>query len=84
MTQLVNIHNFHSDKKNKDYSVIQIVRDLTERERNQGYIGLQRFEEIFLPDCLVGVLSEKEIGNEIELLYDVYNGKAELAHIKVK
>ena len=84
MTQLVNIHNFHSDKKNKDYTVIQIVRDLSEREHNQGYIGLQRFEEIFLPDCLVGVLSEKEIGKEIELIYDVYNGKAELAHIKIK
>lgn len=84
MTQLVNIHNFHSDKKNKDYSIIQICRDITERERNQGYIGVSIFEEIFLPDNLVGVLSEKEIGKEIELLYNVYNGKAELMHIKVK
>lgn len=84
MTQLLNIHNFHSDKKNKDYSVIQIVRDLTEREKAQGYIGVQRVEEIFLPDCLVGKLSEKEIGKTIELHYDVYNGKAELVRIDVK
>lgn len=84
MTQLVNIHNFHSDKKNKDYSIIQICRDITEREHAQGYIGLSIFEEIFLPDSLVGVLSDKEIGKEIELLYDVHNGKAELMHIKLK
>lgn len=84
MSQLINIHHFHSDKKNKDYEIIQIVRDLTERERLNGFVGLQIFEEIFLPDSLVGVLSDKEIGKEIELLYDVYNGKAELAHIKVK
>ena len=84
MTQLLNIHRFHSDKKNKDYEVIQIVRDLTERELSNGYIGLQIFEEIFLPDSLVGVLSDKEIGKEIELTYDVYNGKASLARIKVK
>lgn len=84
MTQLLNIHRFHSDKKNKDYEIIQIVRDLTERELSNGYVGLQIFEEIFLPDALVGVLSDKEIGKEIELTYDVYNGKAELARIKVK
>lgn len=84
MTQLLNIHRFHSDKKNKDYEVIQIVRDLTERELSSGYVGLQIFEEIFLPDALVGVLSDKEIGKEIELTYDVYNGKASLARIKVK
>lgn len=84
MTQLLNIHRFHSDKKNKDYEVIQIVRDLTEREFSSGYVGLQIFEEIFLPDALVGVLSDKEIGKEIELTYDVYNGKASLARIKVK
>ena len=84
MTQLLNIHRFHSDKKNKDYEVIQIVRDLTERELSNGYIGLQIFEEIFLPDSLVGVLSDKEIGKEIELTYDVYNGKVSLARIKVK
>lgn len=84
MTQLLNIHRFHSDKKNKDYEIIQIVRDMTERERSNGFVGLQVFEEHFLPDALVGVLSDKEIGKEIELLYDVYNGKAELAHIKVK
>ena len=84
MAQLLNIHHFHSDKKNKDYEIIQIVRDMTDRERSNGFIGLQIFEQIFLPDALVGVLSEKEIGKEIELIYDVYNGKAELAHIKVK
>lgn len=84
MTQLVNIHRFHSDKKNKDYEIIQIVRDMTERERSNGFVGSQVFEEHFLPDALVGVLSDKEIGKEIELLYDVYNGKAVLAHIKVK
>lgn len=84
MTQLVNIHRFHSDKKNKDYEIIQVCRDLSQRELNNGYVGISIFEEIFLPDCLVGVLSDKEVGKEIELIYNVFNGKAELAHIKVK
>lgn len=84
MTQLVNIHRFHSDKKDKDYEIIQICRDLNDRELSKGYIGEKIFEEIFLPDVLVGVLSPKEIGKNIELYYDVYNGKAELARIDVK
>ena len=84
MTQLVNIHNFHSDKKNKDYCIIQIVRDLYESEKSKGYIGVQKFEEIFLPDSLVGTLTADHIGKNLDLEYVVENGKAELVHIKVK
>lgn len=65
MTQLVNIHNFHSDKKNKDYCIIQVVRDLYESEKSKGYIGSQKFEEIFLPDSLVGTLTAVHIGKEL-------------------
>ena len=50
MARLVNVHNFHSNAKNRDYSIIQIERPLTTREKNNGYVGETIFEEVFLPD----------------------------------
>lgn len=79
--QLINIHRFHSDNKNKDYEVIQLLRPLTAREKNNGYVGSGIFEEKFLPDNLIGQLSNSDIGTEIELIYEVYGNKAELVEI---
>lgn len=83
MTKLLNIHNFHSNKTNRDYSVIQVLRDLNTREISNGYIGAQISEEIFMPDSLVGILSSSDIGKEITLQYEVYNGKAVLNNVVV-
>lgn len=82
MCKLLNIHNFHSTAKNKDYSIIQVVRPLSVREKNQGYFGSEISEEIFLPDYLLGKLSVSDIGKEIDLVYEVVGGKANLVDIK--
>lgn len=78
---LLNIHNFHSNNKNKDYSVIQIIRPLNVREKNNGYLGDSIGEQIFLPDDLVGSLNSSDIGTVIELEYEVFGGKAQLINI---
>lgn len=82
MGKLLNIHNFHSSAKNKDYSIIQIIRPLSVREKNQGFLGSEISEEIFLPDDLLGKLSVSDIGKEIDLVYEVVGGKANLVDIK--
>ena len=82
MARLVNVRNFHSNSKNKDYSIIQIERPLTAREKNNGYIGETIFEEDFLPDNLVGSVGRADIGTEINLVYEVVGGKAHLINIE--
>ena len=80
--KLLNIHNFHSTAKNKDYSIIQVIRPLSVREKNLGYFGSEISEEVFLPDDLLGKLSVSDIGKEIDLVYEVVGGKANLVDIK--
>ena len=82
MARLVNVHNFHSNAKNRDYSIIQIERPLTAREKNNGYVGDTIFEEVFLPDLLIGVVGRADINTEINLLYEVVGGKANLVNIE--
>lgn len=79
--KLLNVHNFHSNAKNKDYSIIQIIRHLSSREKNQGYIGSEIGQEIFLPDALVGSVGLSDIGTTLDLVYEVYGNKAELVEI---
>ena len=80
---LLNVRNFHSEKKDRDYTVIQYLRDLTPSERDRGYVGSQISEETFAPDCMVGKLGVKDIGHDIDLQYDIIGGKAVLGNIVV-
>lgn len=84
METLLNVHNFHSEKKNRDYSVIQVLRELSIREIENGFLGTQTVEEIFLPDNLVGRFGQKDIGKEIVRQYSVIGGKAILDDIVLK
>lgn len=84
MEKILNIHNFHSEKKNADYSIIQIIRDLTPREVKSGFLGTQTVEEIFLPDNLVGKFNASHIGKEIARQYSIIGGKAILDDIVIK
>lgn len=81
---LINIHNFSSSKTGKSYSVIQVSRALSQREIDNGYIGTSILEEHFLPDTLVGFLNARDIGTEINLVHEVYGGKANLVNIERK
>ena len=82
---LLNIKNFHSSKKDKDYTVLTILRSITPAERErQGYIGVTLAEEVFSPENQVGTFTEKDIDHELDLQYDIIGGKAVLNSIVVK
>ena len=80
---LLNIKNFHSSKKDKDYTIITILRPITPSERSQGYLGVTIAEELFLPDNLVNKFTDKDIDKDLELQYDIVGGKAVLSDAKV-
>ena len=81
---LLNIKNFHSSKKDRDYTVLQILRPITANERDkQGYIGSTLSEDVFVPDSQVGTFTVKDIDHEIDLQYDIIGGKAVLDKIVV-
>lgn len=84
MNTILNIKNFHSDKKDKDYTILTILRPCTQTERQRGLIGNTVAEEIFLPEQLVNKFTEKDIDKEIELQYSVIGGKAVLENAIVK
>lgn len=84
MEKILNIKNFHSSKKNADYTVLTILRDATQSEIKGGLIGTTCSEEIFMPDHLVNKFTEKNIGQEIERKYSVINGKAILDDVVLK
>lgn len=80
---LLNLRKFHSTKKEKDYCVIQVLRDITQGERNRGYFGKQVSEEHFLPDNLVNKLDNSHVGKNLDLVYEVIGGKANLVDINI-
>lgn len=82
---LINIKNFHSSKKDRDYTVLTVLRPITQNERDRlGYIGVNTFEEVFVPDNQVGTFTSKDIDHDLELQYDIVGGKAVLNKIIVK
>lgn len=82
---LLNIKNFHSSKKDKDYTVLTILRPITPSERERmHYLGVTLSEEIFVPDNQVNTFTEKDIDHELDLQYDIIGGKAVLNKIVVK
>lgn len=82
---LLNIKNFHSNKKDRDYTVLQVMRPITPSERErQGYVGAYLTEEVFVPDEQVGTFDSKDVDHELDLQYDIIGGKAVLNKIVVK
>lgn len=81
MEKILNVHNFTSSKNGKSYTVLSIIRDLSDREKQNGYIGNQICEDIFLPDNLVNTFSSSDIGVEIVREYSIVGGKAYLENI---
>ena len=84
METILNVHNFHSVKKNQDYSVLTILRDFTQRDVDSGFIGKQIAEEVFLPDKLVNKFGANDIGKAIERKYTIVGGKAFLDDVVLK
>lgn len=79
--KLLNYHNFHSSKTDKNYTVAQFERPLTPSELDNGFIGTHILEEKFLPDKLVGFFQPADICKDFDLVYEVIGDKANLVNI---
>lgn len=80
--QLLNIHKFTS-KAGKSYCIIQYLRPINSAERKNGYFGELISVEQFLPESCIDSLNAQDVGKNIELVYEVVDGKAYLIDIKV-
>lgn len=81
--KILNVHKFHSTKKDKDYCILLILRDLTESEKKQGFLGELTTEEVFLPDELIDKFNADSVGKEVKRMYSIVGGRAYLESIDV-
>lgn len=82
-TKIINVKNFHSSKKDKDYTTLLIMRDITDFEKRQGYLGDVICEEIFVPESQVNSFGQEHIGKEVQLLYSVSGNRAILDTVQL-
>ena len=80
--QLLNVHKF-SSKAGKRFCIIQYLRPINQREKDNGYFGEFISVEQFLPEDCIDKVNASDVGKEIEFVYDVIDGKAYLKDIKV-
>lgn len=59
------------------------MRPINQKERDNGYFGDLISVEQFLPETCIDKLNASDVGKEIEMIYDVVDGKAYLNDIKV-
>ncbi|WP_418840608.1 hypothetical protein [Roseburia inulinivorans] len=83
MTKLVGYKKITSKKSGKDFCVASVVQDVSEREKENGFIG-QKVDEIFLPEAQLDLLKPSDIGKELLLDYELSGGRAYLVNVAVK
>lgn len=83
MTKLVGYKKITSKKSGKDFCVASVVQDVSEREKENGFIG-QKVDEIFLPEVQLDLLKPSDIGKELLLDYELSGGRAYLVNVAVK
>ena len=83
MTKLVGYKKITSKKSGKDFCVASVVQDVSEREKENGFIG-QKVVEIFLPEAQLDLLKPSDIGKELLLDYELSGGRAYLVNVAVK
>lgn len=81
--KLMGFKKFLSKDKKKEYEVIIVQNEYSQRENDYGSFGSYA-EEIFLPDSLKGLVQQQDIGKEFLPVYEVSNGKAYLVDYKLK
>lgn len=85
--KLIGFHKFHSNKKNQDYLVADCVCATTARDRQNGYVGTDKVEQIFIPDNLFHIFEdagEKIIGKTLQFEYSISGRYFNLVNITVK
>jgi len=83
MTKLVGYKKITSKKSGKDFCVAFVVQDVSEREKENGFIG-QKVDEIFFPEAQLDLLKPSDIGKELLLDYELSGGRAYLVNVTVK
>ena len=83
MTKLVGYKKITSKKSGKDFCVASVVQDVSEREKENGFIG-QKVHEIYLPEAQLELLKPRDIGKELLLDYELSGGRAYLVNVAVK
>lgn len=83
MTKLVGYKKITSKKSGKDFCVASVVQDVSEREKENGFIG-QKVDEILLPEAQLDLLKPSDIGKELLLDYELSGGRAYLVNVAVK
>lgn len=79
---LVGFKRFKS-KAGKDLCVANVVTPYNQRDLEKGYSGSDA-QQIFLPEHQVNMLTDKDVGKTVQLLYEVSNGRAYLTEFVVK
>ncbi len=69
-------------KKGTDYTMIYVEKDFSSVEKANGAVGTKVSTE-FMPASQVGKLTQKDIGKELSLEYDVNGGRAYLISVSV-
>lgn len=82
MTKLVGYKKITSKKSGKDFCVASVVQDVSEREKENGFVG-QKVDEIFLPESQLDLLKPSDIGKELLLDYELSGGRAYLVNVTV-
>lgn len=82
MVKLIGYKRFTS-KKSVETCIAQVIREVTEREKQAGAVG-QVCDEIFLPPDQVDMLKPSDLGHELLFTYEMSGGRPYLTDVKVK
>lgn len=82
MPKLLAYKKFTS-KAGKPCCVATIISELSQREKDNGYVGV-KVDEVFLPDTHVDYLKPEHINHDVILDYTVSGGRAFLNSVTVK
>lgn len=82
MAKLVGYRTFTS-KKGKPCCVANIISEFTPADNERGSYGSE-VQSVFLPDNQTDILSPKDIGKDVDLSYNIVNGRAFLKDFIVK
>lgn len=84
--KLIGYHKFFSKKRNCSYLVVDVVCRTTGRDLNNGYVGDEKVEQIFIPENLWTVIEDTPniIGKTLIFDYELNGRYCNLCNICLK
>lgn len=83
MVKLVGYNRFTSKKNGKDYCVAHVLKDLSERDKDSGFVGA-KVDSFFMPEKFYDLLKPSDVGKELLLDYELSGTRAYLVNVCVK